>query len=858
MNTTAYRLPAHARPRRYDVVLDARLGRAEFHGAVTIDLEIDASRETIELHARDLAITGAQVSAGPETYPAAVTAQAAQEMVELRFPVALPPGEARLSLTFSGRVSEGLTGLYLAEDGPERLLCTQCEATDARAIFPCFDEPMFKARFAFTVTTADDATVLANGPLESVAHDAAAGTKTWRFAATKPMSSYLGGLVIGDVTSGPEEVVAGTPLRIWGMRGKEAMGDFALRWTARLLPWYEDYFCAPYHYDKYDQVAVPGFAAGAMENAGLVLFRQHALLMDPRTTAWRQEKGIAAVVAHEFAHMWFGDLVTMRWWDDVWLNEAFAEWIATKATGELSPEYEVWDDFRLEKDSALRTDALETSHPIYTRIETPAEAEEIFDVITYVKGCAVLHMLEGYLGAESFRAGLRTYMQEFAEANAAGADLWRHLQQASQEPVTAIMESWILQSGYPLVSVSVAGAGAETALHLRQQRFLSTPGASDPANPLWPTPLVIQYEDDQGVHLTHTLLTEREGTLPLPVQGTLLWLYANAEDRGFYRVDPDATLLRGLLAHRDRLSPTAQMGLLSDQWALVRSGARSIGSFLDTLTALAAQDNRNVLTQVVGHMRTLDDYLIDLGDAEALTRYRAWVAGAFRDKLSDLGYDPQAGETQNRAQARVAVVDAMSALAGDPVAVREVTERADREAADPTAVDPNLADVFIGAAARGGDAARFERYVRTYEERKARRAAPEQTNRYLYSFPAFEDPALVERTLGLMDQQVIPQEGLMPILRIMLARRHSQLAAWEYMKRNWERIEAIGGMTASSLIEAAGQLPAEKRDEIVAFHDAHLAGMAPKTYARALETLDQLAAFKARTREDLLAWAHSR
>jgi puromycin-sensitive aminopeptidase len=858
MNTTAYRLPTHARPRRYDIALDARLGRADFQGAVTIDLEIDESRETIELHARDLAITEARFSVGAESYPGVITADAAREMVELRFPVALPTGEARLALTFSGRISEGLTGLYLAQDGPERLLCTQCQATDARAIFPCFDEPMFKARFAFTVTTAGDATVLANGPLESVAHDAAAGAKTWRFAATEPMSSYLCGLVIGDVTSGPEQVVAGTPLRIWGVRGKEAMGGFALAWTAQLLPWYEDYFSAPYHYHKYDQVAVPGFAAGAMENAGLVLFRQNLLLMDPQTTAWRQEKGIAAVVAHEFAHMWFGDLVTMRWWDDVWLNEAFAEWIATKVTGELCPEYEVWDDFRLEKDAALRTDSLETTHPIYTPIETPAEAEEIFDVITYVKGCAVLHMLEGYLGAESFRAGLRTYMQEFAERNAAGADLWRHLQQASQEPVTAIMESWILESGYPLVTVSAGGAGAETTLRLSQRRFLSTPGATDPANPVWPTPLVIQYEDDQGVHLARTLLTEREATLPLPTQGALRWCDANAEDRGFYRVDLDAKLLQGLLAHLDRLGPTAQMGLLSDQWALVRSGARSITSFLDTLTALAAQDNRNVLTQVVGHMRALDDYLLDTRDTEALARYRAWVAATFRPKLADLGYDPQPGETQNRAQARVAVVGAVSALARDPAAVREATARADREAADPTAVDPNLADVFIGAAARGADAARFARYVQTYEERRSAGAAPELTNRYLYSFPAFEDPALVERALGLLDGGIIPQEGMMPILRIMLSQRHSQVAAWEYMKSHWERIEAIGGMTASSLIEAAGQLPAEKRDEIVAFHEAHLSGVAPKSYARALETLDQLAEFKARTREELLAWARSR
>ena len=343
--------------------------------------------------------------------------------------------------------------MYLAQDRPEQALCTQCEATDARAIFPCFDEPTFKAQFAFEITTDPDVVVLSNGPLVSVTGNGAG--KTWKFAATKTMSSYLVALVIGDMASAAEQIVHGVPLRVWTMRGKEGLGAFALDYTARLLPWYEEYFGAPYHFDKYDQAAVPGFSSGAMENSGLVIFRQELLIMSPDSASWRQEKLIAQVIAHEFAHMWFGNLVTMQWWDDLWLNEAFAEWICHRVISDISPHYRIWDDFQGNRNYTLAEDALESTHPIYSPVQTPAQAEELFDAITYLKGCAVLRMLENFLGFENFRAGLRTYMREFAERNARGADLWRHLQAASQQPVAQIVESWILQSGYPVVTVNL-------------------------------------------------------------------------------------------------------------------------------------------------------------------------------------------------------------------------------------------------------------------------------------------------------------------------------------------------------------------------------------------------------------------
>ena len=853
-NPKAYRLPTHVYPTSYDIEIDARLGRQDTHGKVTIQLDIREARDTIELHARDLKLSDARLTIGGMTLEGEIEQDNERNMAAIRFDKPLPVGEATLEINFDGEISKGLEGLYLAKDGPEECLCTQCEEIDARRIFPCFDEPTFKASFAWKVTTSPDMTVLANGPLLSVEDSDDGKSKTWSFAPTKRMSSYLVALVIGDVAGTEEEVVSGKSIRVYGLRGKEQMGQFAHGYTARLLPWYEDYFGAEYHFDKYDQVAVPGFSAGAMENSGLVLFRQSYLLMDPRTASFKQEQVIALVVAHEFAHMWFGNLVTMKWWDDLWLNEAFAEWMAYKAVNTLSPQYEVWNDFQGGKNAALAADAQVSTHPIYSPVETPAQAAELFDVITYQKGSSVMRMLENFLGNDAFRAGLRTYMKEFSESNAVGHDLWRHLQAASHHPVTDIMESWINQSGYPVVTISAEGSGEATRLNLSQTRFYSSPNPSSVDEQLWQIPLVIRYEDGEGVHEIRHLLGEQEASISLPLSGDLKWCYANADEIGFYRQNPDATLLKGLLANLDKLSPLEQMGLLGDQWALVRNATHNMGQFLEVLSAMLPIEYYSITEEVVGHLHNLERLLEDAGDEKAIAKFREWVGGSFKNRLSQLGFEPREGESKDEVQRRTAVVDAMATLAQDPATLDKVTELADMEAADPASVDANLAGTLVAAAAQFADSARFDRYVEIYQDRKGGSTSPQETNRYLYSFPAFRKDNLVERVFKLMDDGVIPQEGLGPILRYMYTLSHAQVPTWNYVKSHWDTIHTLGGHWVSGLVIASGQLPSRYRDELVAFYDENLKGEAERGYARCLETLDQMAEFKARTQGDLVGW----
>jgi aminopeptidase N len=364
----------------------------------------------------------------------------------------------------------------------------------------------------------------------------------------------------------------------------------------------------------------------------------------------------------------------------------------------------------------------------------------------------------------------------------------------------------------------------------------------------------VRYEDQAGVHETRHLLKEREATLLLEAQGELKWCYANAGAIGYYRQSFEPKLLERVLANVDRLTPAEQTALLDDQWALTRSGGQSMTKFLDVLAAMATIDNYLVLRGVVACLHTVEGMLEEAGDTAALDRFRAWVDGALRTKLQELGFEPHSGEAPNQSQQRVSVVDAMTSLAHNPDAVAEATRWAEREEADPAAVDPNLAQIVIDAAAVNGDAERFERYVRVYQRRRESGAAPQETNRYLQSLIRFRTPELVQQTLDLIDEKVIPQEAIIQTLARMLNLRYAQLPAWNYLQAHWASLSGLSDLAVNVLVEQAGRLPVAMRGEVVQFFDANLDGRAPMSYARALETMDQRAEFQARTQDELIAW----
>jgi len=480
-----FRLPTDCKPVRYSAHLAPDLEKSAFEGRMELEVRLDAPRREIHLHAVGLEVSRARARVQDRSLKATLSADAESETLTLRFDEELPRGNAILDLAWSGKFSPGLRGLYRA--GP--LAVTQFEAADARRVFPCFDEPAFKARWNLQlVGLPDRVTALSNGQIVKDQKEPDGG-RTVQFSETPPLSSYLIAVCFGDLASSPEQKARAYPVRTWAVPSKQALTAFGQEVALSVLPMLEDYFGQPYAYRKVDQIGVPDFEAGAMENAACITYREVALLLDPKTAPLNVQKRVAEVITHELSHQWFGNLVTMVWWDDLWLNEAFATWMAYKIVDQWRPQWRVWMDFEVGKGAALHLDALKSSHPIRAEIHNAEEAGESFDAITYEKGGAILRMIEGYLGEEKFREGIRLYMRRHREANATADDLWGALAEASGQPIVELADGWIRQTGYPLVTLSEQGG----KIRLTQRRFFSDPEAA-PEPTRWLVPLVLRID----------------------------------------------------------------------------------------------------------------------------------------------------------------------------------------------------------------------------------------------------------------------------------------------------------------------------------------------------------------------------
>ncbi|MBC7794281.1 MAG: M1 family metallopeptidase, partial [Clostridia bacterium] len=763
MTTTDYRLGKNVLPRAYAVHLVASPKRASFSGNVTIELKSKTETDVLELHARDLTVTDVVAIVGTKKFKGKVKARKDRETVVLSFDKVLPKGAFKVQVGFKGKLNPSMHGLYLAKDGPERAIVSQCEATDARAIFPCFDEPEFKATFQWTVTTDAGLTVITNGVPKSMKKTRGdAKSETHVFAPTRVISSYLVAVTIGALESSKMKRVVRVPSRIWAGPGKQGLMQFAQDVTAQVMPWYENYFGQKYNYQKLDQVAVPGFDAGAMENVGAVFYRQSLLLMQPGATSWGAQKRIAEVIAHELAHQWFGNLVTMKWWDDLWLNEAFATWIAYKSVDVWKPEYRMWDDYLESKEGALNADALVNTHPVYTPVKTPAEATELFDVITYEKGCAVLRMCESYLGNDVFMRGIQAYQAEFKNKNAAGADLWRCLSDVSGESVGDLMRSWVEQNGFPLVTVTRDGP---RKLRITQRRFFSDVKSMQSLDDqLWAIPMIIRYGGKKGSHTFRHLLRSADEVVTLPSDAT--WVHPNAEASGFYRVSMDTKEL--LAKGFESLTPAERMTLIEDQWALVRSGMQNIGTFLDVLVSFRGDTDHIVNRAIAGRLGSIHNAFIGPDNA---VRYRDLVRWFFAGQVEELGLTRAIGEAEADGVRRAAVVHAIGEFGRDQRVLSEAEELVKKEMADPASFDANVAGTLVALGALAGGSTVLERYVDEYLKRKDARMSPDLQARYINALSAFEDKDAHASVLRMCLDETIPQEQLRVVLAPMLGRR---------------------------------------------------------------------------------------
>ncbi|MDX2170294.1 MAG: M1 family aminopeptidase [Deltaproteobacteria bacterium] len=829
MSDRDFRLSRTVWPVRYDLGIEVDLDTWQFRGSEEIECRVDAPTDTVTLHAAELEIPTARALLADGTHlNATVTVNAVAETATLTFPRHLAAGTVRLCLDFRGAILARLRGFYRSQKDGARYAATQFEAADARRAFPCFDEPEYKARFALTLNVPSKLVAIANGAVTRET-ELGGGRKEVQFAETPPISSYLVAYTVGPYDATPvTHTSTGWPVRVFLPRGMAAKGVFARDAHARSMEYLEDYTAIPYPYGKVDAIGVPDFEAGAMENPGAITYRLTAIAADAERASTPALKGIYYTAAHELTHMWWGDLVTMAWWDDLWLNESFATFIGYKVVAELMPDWGMWRDFVATLARPFNLDALDSTHPISFEVKNAKQATERFDVITYWKGAGVVRMIEGFLGADAFRSGVRAYLQRYREANATADDFWRELTTASGRDVGAIANAWIKQPGHPLLRIEARG----DTLHVRQQRFAADPDAApDAAGTLWPTPVVIKYGDGSGVREARVLVDQAEQRVPLP---GARWFYPNGDGTGFYRFAlDDASLKRLVPVVQDALTAPERLALVGNQWALVKAGQIDVEQFFAMLDGFRDERDRAVLSAITERLYWMATHLVD---EAAEPDFQRFTAAFFRPHFDALGWDPRPEESADDRLRRATAISALGELAGAADVVGEAQRRLQRYLGDPNSVDPNLASAVVGIAARNGDAGLYERYL---EHKRAAASDPEEEQRFLFGLTAFEAPELVQRSLALtLTDEVRPQDRAHLYARL-LGTRAARLATWGFVRDRWDELTArLDPMLQQNIVRALAQLtPEPAASEVRDFLPPRATDETRETVAQTIEQL---------------------
>jgi puromycin-sensitive aminopeptidase len=827
-----YRLSRIAVPNAYRIHLTPDLEDASFGGRVEIDLDLTEPSSEMTLNAIELDIIDASVTAGSRTLAATdIALDSTYETATFRFDGVVPSGPITVVINFTGILNDQLHGFYRStytdDGGHEHLIATtQFEASDARRAFPCFDEPSLKATFQVSLTIPSELAAYSNSR-ETSAEDHGDGRRTIAFAPTMKMSTYLVAFVVGPFEATEPVDVGGVPLRTIFPRGKGHLAPWSLEVAEHALRYFATYFDLAYPGDKFDMIAIPDFAAGAMENLGLVTFRESDLLIDPERASFAQIERVALVVNHETAHMWFGDLVTMDWWEGIWLNEAFATFMESICTDDFRPGWQKWVGFNPMKDLAFSVDSLHSTRPIEYEVVSPDDCRGMFDVLTYMKGCSVLRMLEQYLGAETFRDGIRLYLRRHAYGNTVTADLWAALEEVSGRPVGQIMDTWILQGGFPLVSVRDG--------QISQQPFrYSDPGADSNIGEIWQVPVLSR---SLGVgEATRQLL----GASPAPLEssGTAI---VNAGGSGFYRVAYGPSEVAAISARLGELSVIERAGLFSDTWESTLVGRSTITDLLNLAGSMGDLDEPSVWTVVLQALRMTQRLVDDDGD-DVLAEVAQRLA---RPQLERLTWDPREGDSELAGQLRGIIVELLGSIGRDPEVIAEVLRRFD---AGEVVGDLAAAIAQITAQQdRPGDMATFE---------ARRNAAPNPQEEQIYLFAPAANPNT--EVLGAHFDRCFSEfrtQDAAYLIGTMIRNRHGGPAIWRRLTERWD--EAIARFPVGTPANALGSLATLISDpqlarEVREFHTSHPLDAGQRSVNQALERMDVGVAFGERVRDRLV------
>ena len=655
-----YRLPRTVVPERYDLTITPDFVASSFAGEAAIAVQIHEPVGEIVLNAADLEIHQAHlVDSTGLRLDGTVTLQPDLERATIGFEQPIAPGVATLHLHFGGEFSDKLRGFYLArsedDDGAELVMgATQFESTDARRAFPCWDEPDFKATFDVTLVVDRGLVAISNGGVKSETPQDD-GKVAVAFITTPRMSTYLVALFVGPLAVTDPVIVDGTPLRVVQIGTETSLTEFALETGAFALRYFSQYFGIPYPSDKLDFVAVPDFSLGGMENFGAISYAEDALLIDAESASRRDLESVALTVTHEVSHQWFGNLVTMKWWNGLWLNEAFATLMENLAVDAYKPEWQIWVTFGFGRTDAMETDALSSTRPIEFPVRAPAEAEDMFDVITYQKGGSVLRMLEQHLGPAAFQRDVSAYLRAHSFGNAETTDLWDAIETATGEPTRDLMRSWVFQPGFPIVGVETDSTGRQ--LRVTQQQFRYLPdGTEAPAQ--WQIPITLRFGGQGQPEMRKILLDAPSTTVDLPAGAE--WVVANAGGHGYYRVRYAPDLLRKLTANvQQNLDTIERYNLASDTWTSVVAGLTPAAEYIDLARLFRDETDRTVWVTVVDPLDTLLHILPD----DRRPAMRAFIRDLIRPTTDRLGWEAIPGESELTARSAAACCTAWRSTA---------------------------------------------------------------------------------------------------------------------------------------------------------------------------------------------------
>jgi puromycin-sensitive aminopeptidase len=756
-----------------------------------------------------------------------------------------------LQIEFDGILNRKLAGFYIStftdEAGVERKIATtQFESTDARRAFPCFDEPAMKATFEVALTVPADLFAASNGPIisEKLSDDGA--ERTVKFGTTIKMSTYLVAFIVGPFEATEPVDVDGVPLRIIHPVGKGHLTPFALESGAFSLRYFTDYYGIPYPAEKLDLVAVPDFAFGAMENLGCVTFREVILLVDTDKATQPELLRIADVIAHEIAHMWFGDLVTMQWWNGIWLNEAFATFMATMCTDAFNPEWRRWDQFSLERSAAFDVDSLQKTRPIEYEVKSPADADGMFDLLTYEKGGSVLRMLEQHLGPDRFRDGIRHYLKKHEYGNTETSDLWDALEEVTGEPVRSTMDAWIYQRGYPIVNVKQCG-GCNKTIFAQKRFFYRQPDEPGEPETVWPIPMGVKYADSNGeIGTMKMLMTEDD--VEITELANARWVNVNASSNGFYRVNYSPDLMTALRYAVGEMEAIERYSLADDQWSAMLAGGSSAVDYLRLAEGYSDEDDLDVWALLTGNLASLERIL---EDGEAQSRMQLRLGTLYASGLSRLGWDPRDDDSPRDLELRGVLARSLAVTARDADALARLRELHDRHLAGD-AVEPNLASASAYAVAVAGSSNDYETFVSRFNDAPT----PQEERRYMSALASFPGVGEMQNTLEMCVNGEVRSQDAPYLISNCLHNRHHGSMAWDFVKSHWD--EMLEMYPDNSIVRMVGGIRAlskpDQASDVRRFFEDHSVPTGELTLEQYFERLGVNVAFRQRETERLDQW----